>query len=112
MSNLVTIKNVRGYANEEGKIFVNLEDVARGLGFTRIATSGNECVRWERVEGYLVDIGYLVPCPQVGTIELPEFIPENIFYKLAMKASNETARKFQDVVCDEIPPVGLSDFSE
>lgn len=32
------------------------------------------------------------------------FIPENIFYKLCMKANNETARKFQDLVCDEILP--------
>ena len=25
----------------------------------------------------------------------PEFIPENIFYRLAMKAKNEVAEKFQ-----------------
>lgn len=35
---------------------------------------------------------------------LPKFIPENIFYKLCMKANNEVARKFQDLVCDEILP--------
>ena len=41
---LVTIKNVRGYIGENGVAFLNLEDVARGLGFTRIANSGNEVV--------------------------------------------------------------------
>ena len=34
----------------------------------------------------------------------PEFIPENIFYRLAMKAKNETAEKFQAKVADEIIP--------
>ena len=33
-----------------------------------------------------------------------DFIPENIFYRLAMKAKNETAEKFQALVADEIIP--------
>lgn len=37
-----------------------------------------------------------------GTI--PDYIPENIFYRLAMKAKNETAEKFQALVADEIIP--------
>ena len=37
--------------------------------------------------------------------EMPEYIPENIFYKLCFKAKNETARKFQDLVTDEILPM-------
>ena len=32
------------------------------------------------------------------------FIPENIFYRLAMKAKNEVAEKFQILVADEILP--------
>ena len=32
------------------------------------------------------------------------YIPENIFYRLAMKAKNETAEKFQALVADEIIP--------
>jgi anti-repressor protein len=32
------------------------------------------------------------------------FIPENFFYRLAMKAKNETAEKFQALVADEILP--------
>ncbi|MNW51527.1 Phage antirepressor protein KilAC domain protein [compost metagenome] len=33
-----------------------------------------------------------------------EFIPENAFYRLAMKADNETGRSFQAKVADEILP--------
>ena len=100
MQNLVTIQNVRGYINETGTAYLNLEDVARGLGFVTVATSGNEVIRWKRVEGYLNDLSYTLVC----TERKEEFIPENIFYKLCMKANNETARKFQDLVCDEILP--------
>lgn len=100
MQNLVTIQNVRGYVNETGTAYLNLEDVARGLGFTRIANSGNEVIMWSRVEGYLNNLSYTLVC----TERKEEFIPENIFYKLCMKANNDTARKFQDLVCDEILP--------
>ena len=94
---IITIKNVRGYIDEKGTAWLNLEDVARGLGFTTVATSGNEIVRWARVKGYLKEIAF----PTSGE---NDFIPENIFYKLCMKAKNEVARKFQDRVCDEILP--------
>lgn len=98
MSNLLTINNVRGYIDDNGIAQLNLEDCARGLGFTTVATSGNECVRWARVEEYLGSFGF---SQQVGK---ETFIPENIFYRLAMKAKNETAEKFQTIVCDEILP--------
>lgn len=62
-----------------GTAYLNLEAVARGLGFTRIAASGNEVVRWERVDGYLLELG-------VPTCGHDGYIPENIFYRLAMKA--------------------------
>lgn len=99
-NNLVTINNVRGYIGDNNVAYLNLEDVARGLGFSRIANSGNEVIRWERVKKYLDDLSY----PLVGMDIKEEFIPENIFYKLCMKANNDAARKFQDLVCDEILP--------
>ena len=99
MNNLVTIKNVRGYIDEKGVAFLNLEDVARGLGF--IDTSkGTIKIIWKRVEKYLMDI----TATQVSPFKREGFIPENIFYKLCMKANNEVASKFQDLVCDEILP--------
>lgn len=99
---LVTIKNVRGYIGENGVAFLNLEDVARGLGFEKKEIkNGKEYKRWNKqiVKNWLIDFGILN-----SESILPEFIPENIFYKLCMKANNEVARKFQDLVCDEILP--------
>lgn len=98
MNELTVIQSVRGYMKND-TAYLNLEDVARGLGFTTVATSGNECVRWARVEEYLNFFGYTIsePCQSA-------YIPENIFYRLAMKAKNETAEKFQALVADEILP--------
>jgi anti-repressor protein len=90
--------------NADGVVELNLEDVSRGLGFTQTQIkTGKEYVsiRWERISGYLAEFGFP---PLVGENDLPDFIPENIFYKLCFKASNETARKFQDLVTDEILP--------
>lgn len=53
MNEIVVIQNVRGYCDEFGTAWLNVEDVAHGLGFTEKAASGNEVVRWERVNGYL-----------------------------------------------------------
>lgn len=93
---IVSISGVDCY-EKDGTAYLKLENVARGLGFTRTAASGNEVVMWSRVEGYLEDLG-------VHTCAHDDFIPENIFYRLAMKAKNETAEKFQALVADEIIP--------
>ena len=94
--NSLTISGVNGYLDENGTAFLKLEDVARGLGFTQIK-GGVEYVRYERVNGYLADMGF----PQlVGK----EFIPENVFYRLAMKGETEAAERFQALVADEILP--------
>lgn len=92
----VLISGVSCY-EQDGTAYLRLEDVARGLGFTRTAASGNEVVMWSRVDNYLSDLG-------VHTCAHDGFIPENIFYRLAMKAKNETAEKFQALVADEIIP--------
>lgn len=101
MNDIITIKGVRGYLDAEGTAQLNLEDISRGLGFTQTAHSGNEVVRWERVDRYLEDFG--VPTCGDGT-KRPEYISENIFYRLAMKAKNETAKAFQALIADEILP--------
>lgn len=96
MSDIININGIECY-EQEGTAYLKLETVARGLGFTRIADSGNEVVRWERVDGYLKDLG-------VPTCGHGDFIPENIFYRLAMKAKNEAAEKFQAFIADEVIP--------
>jgi anti-repressor protein len=98
MNKLTVIENVKCYLDQNGTAWLNLEDVARGLGFTTVATSGNDVVRWARVQGYLDDLGFS------QEVAKDTFIPENIFYRLAMKAKNETAEAFQAKVADEILP--------
>lgn len=92
---------VRGY-EQDGVAYLHIEDVARGLGFTTVATSGNECVRWNRVEEYLADLSFHTSVERGNPHDY--YIPENIFYRLCMKAKNEVAEKFQAKVADEIIP--------
>lgn len=82
---------------QDGTAYLRLEDVAHGLGFTQ-TKNGIEYVRWETIDKYLRDLGF---SQQVGK---ESYIPENIFYRLAMKAKNDTAEKFQALVADEIIP--------
>lgn len=82
---------------KDGTAYLKLETVARGLGFTD-NSKGQEYVRWSTVRQYLADIGFS------QEVAKDDFIPENIFYRLAMKAKNETAEKFQAKVADEIIP--------
>lgn len=98
--NIVTIKNVNGYV-ENSIAYLKLEDVARGLGFEKTEIkNGKEykSIRWERIFSYLEEFSLDHKWAKES------YIPENIFYKLCMKANNEVARKFQDLVCDEILP--------
>lgn len=88
---------IRAVKNEDGSISVSLEDVARGLGFIQIK-SQKEYVKWERVSSYLEEFGV---SPQVGK---DCFIPESIFYLLAMKAKNDVAKDFQIWVATEVLP--------
>lgn len=103
---VVKIEGVRGYVDEKQMVWLNAEDVARGLGFTKTegkfsTTSGRkiyETVRWARVNQYLTEFDY------PDEVDKGDFIPENMFYRLAMKASNEAAKVFQAKVADEILP--------
>lgn len=109
-NNIVTIDNVRGYVDETNMVHLNLEDVAKGLGIVTKAASGNLVVRWTRILNYLTELGVATSGHDVAKPinsardRLPEYIQENIFYKLCMKASNPLARAFQDKVADEILP--------
>jgi len=105
MNDILNIKGVRAYLDKEGAAQLNLEDVARGLGFVTVATSGNECVRWNTVFNYLEEFGVATSCNGRAYQEMcPDFIPENIFYKLCFKAKSQAAIQFQDRVTDEILP--------
>ena len=96
MNEVMTIQGVECY-EMEGTAYLKLEAVARGLGFTDVK-DGVEYVRWARVEKYLKELGFAT------SGERPDFIPENIFYRLAMKAKNCAAEEFQAKIADEIIP--------
>lgn len=96
MNEIMNIGGVDCY-EKDGTAYLKLETVARGLGFVD-ASKGTEYVRWNTVRQYLTEIGFS------QEVAKTDFIPENIFYRLAMKAKNETAEKFQAKVADEIIP--------
>lgn len=97
---VINISGIECY-EKDGVVYLKLEAVARGLGFTQTQVkNGKEyvSVRWERVEQYLAEIGF----PHKWGKD--DFIPENVFYRLAMKANNETAERFQAKIADEVVP--------
>lgn len=93
---IINISGVSCY-EKDGTAYLSLEAVARGLGFTRVKND-TEYVMWDRVDKYLSEIGFHT------CVERPDFIPENIFYRLAMKAKNEAAERFQAKIADEVIP--------
>lgn len=106
MNEIMTVENVRGYLDEQGTAHLNLEDCARGLGFVdyqeKVSATGGrktyEVIRWARVNRYLAEFGF------PSSLGKDDYIPENMFYRLAMKANNETAKIFQGTVADKILP--------
>lgn len=97
---IMTIKGIECY-EKDGVVYLNTETCARGLGFTKTETkNGTEytTVRWERVFSFLDEIGFDHKWAKDG------YIPENIFYRLAMKAKNAVAEAFQAKIADEVIP--------
>jgi len=78
--------------NENGDIEFDAEKAAIGLGLIQ-SKNKKIYVRWETVSKYLSQ--------KVGK---NDFITEPQFYKLAIKANNQVAEKFQDWVTSEVLP--------
>lgn len=99
MQNLQTFSNdmfsILIKQDNENNLF-DLETVAKSLGFTQIK-NGKQYIRWETINKYLGK--YL--SQEVGK---GDFIPEPMVYKLAFKAGNSTAEKFQDWLAMEVLP--------
>lgn len=127
---VVTIAGVRAYVDDKGVARLNVEDIARGLGFVevkkgRVTTSGRKgrvgtsvdtvatngdkpymAIRWGRINGYLKEFA---DSPLVGKdfpkkVSAGDFVSETVFYLLAMKANNDAAKEFQWKVANEIIP--------
>lgn len=82
---------------ENGQILFDAESAAIGLGIVSKA-KGYTNIRWSRVNDYLDS------AKSGRKIQKGDFITEPQFYKLAIKANNETAEKFQDWVTSEVLP--------
>ncbi|WP_413476724.1 phage antirepressor [Latilactobacillus fuchuensis] len=77
------------------QLMFDAETVAKSVGLTTVAKSGNAVVRWSRVNKYL---------NSSTTFGAGDFITEQQMYKLAIKANNPTAERFQDWVTGEVLP--------
>ncbi|MGX8791697.1 phage antirepressor [Oceanobacillus sp. M60] len=84
----------------DGEPAFDAEQVAKNLGLVSKTTKNGhvyENVRWSRVNNFL---------PQVAELKSGDFIPEPLVYKLAFKAANDIAEKFQDwLAIDVIPSI-------
>lgn len=93
---IMTIRGIPCY-EKNGTAYLNLEAVARGLGFTD-TKNGVEYVRWNTVRSYLSAICFS------QEVAKDSYIPESVFYRLAMKAKNEVAEAFQAKIAEEVIP--------
>lgn len=102
MNEIMTIQGIPCY-EKDGIAYLNLETVARGLGFVKV--DKKDGVEYERVNKQFMRIQLqLFGILNSENEPLPDYIPENIFYRLAMKAKNETAERFQAMIADEVVP--------
>ncbi|MEQ7252536.1 phage antirepressor KilAC domain-containing protein [Enterococcus avium] len=80
---------------ENGESLFDVETVAKSLGIVDVKNDV-EYVRWQRVNNYL---GKNSPLVAKG-----DYISEPMVYKLAFKANNALAEKFQDWLATEVLP--------
>ena len=108
---------VKKRREKDGIAYLNLETVARGLGFTTTQTiDGKEYtnIRWSRVDEYLNGLGFATSGKR------PDYIPENIFYRLAcaacadanaslMDAQGVRLRFFLQILCGYVGEIATAD---
>ena len=97
MANEVQVFDNLKVKEVNGQVMFDAETAAIGLGITSTA-KGYTNVRWSRINDYL---NSATTGRKVGK---GDFITEPQFYKLAIKANNETAERFQAWVTEEVVP--------
>lgn len=93
--------SARAMLNDDGSISVNAEDTAIGFGWTQTQTKNGKqyiSIRWETFNGYCKEFGF------PNKLGKDDYIPESLFYRLGMKASNARADKFQNWLAIEVIP--------
>lgn len=84
---------------ENGESLFDVETVAKSLGFIQTQNKNGkvyQSIRWETINKYLPQLS--------GEIKKGDFISEPMVYKLAFKANNSLAEKFQDWLAVEVLP--------
>lgn len=90
--------DMRCYIGNDNIIYLNVEDSAKGLGFVNYDKNGNKKITWDIVRNLLKRFNYN------KKVKAEDYIPENIFYLLTMKADNESATNFQMWIANEVIP--------
>ena len=107
MNELEVFKNeemelqVRVIKNSDGSISINAEDTAIGFGWTQTQNKNGKqytSIRWETLNSYCEEFGF------PNKLGKDDYIPESLFYRLGMKASNPAADKFQNWLAIEVIP--------
>lgn len=91
----------RTVLNEDGSISVNAEDVAIGFGWFKTETKNGrkyKSIRWKRMNDFSKEMGFDHEWSK------DEYMPESLFYRLAMKANNDKAEKFQNWIAFDVVP--------
>jgi len=84
---------MRGYA-EGNTVYLNVADIAVGLGFLK----NDGSIRLTKINRLLKKFGY------PAAVGENDYIPENMFYRLAMKADNPNAEGFQGWLANKVIP--------
>lgn len=90
---------IRAYIDRRNILQVSAEDAAYGLGYTSLGRNLVERVNWGKVKAILKEFGY-----NTKKLGADSYIPENMFYLLAMRADSPSAKSFQWWAADEVFP--------
>lgn len=81
----------------DGSILINAEDIAIGLGWYE-EKNGKKYPRWRIINELLAGFNFS------QKVAKNDFLPESLFYRLAMKANNAAANKFQSWLANTVIP--------
>nr|WP_312578248.1 toxin Bro [Sedimentibacter sp.] len=92
---------VRTILNDDGSISINAEDAAIGYGWIQEQNKNGKkytSLRWETLNDYCKEFGF------PNKVGKDDYIPEALFYRLGMKASNAKADRFQNWIAMDVLP--------
>ena len=93
--------SVNVLANADGSLSINAEDTAIGFGWYKDEKKKGKMyrsIRWKRMNEFSKEFGFDHEWSK------GQYMPESLFYRLAMKANNEIANKFQNWLANEVIP--------